>query len=232
MSEQKRDVIKGISPRNVASWPRLHEPDTKFKKEGEYSIKLRLSGAAAAELNAVVEQAHEDAYEANKKAIAEAKAKEKNPKKRAEIKERADLPCKELYENDEPTGEYEFNFKMKASGVSQKTGKPWTRKPGVFNAKGKPLNEAEKAKVGGGSVVKVSYEITPFYTAALGAGVSLRLEAVQVLELKSFQARDASAFGFGVEEGYDGEDEGGNDSGFQDETGGDSPSGEPTNGDF
>lgn len=140
------------------------------------------------------------------------------------------MPYKELYENDEPTGEYEFNFKMKASGVSKKTGKPWTRKPAVFNAKGKPMSDEEKAKVGGGSVVKVAYEITPFYTAALGAGVSLRLEAVQVLELKSFQARDASAFGFGEEEGYDGVDEDAAASGFQDETGG--SSGEPSDGDF
>lgn len=229
MSEDRK-VIKGNTPKGVASWPRLHEPDTKFKDEGEYSIKLRLSGSAAAELVAVLEAAADESYEAAKKQIAEAKAKEKNPKRRAEIKERADVPYKELYENDEPTGEYEFNFKMKASGVSKKTGKPWTRKPAVFNAKGKPMSDEEKAKVGGGSVVKVAYEITPFYTAALGAGVSLRLEAVQVLELKSFQARDASAFGFGEEEGYDGVDEDAAASGFQDETGG--SSGEPSDGDF
>lgn len=230
MSAERVPGIKGVTPKGVASWPRLHEPDTKFKKEGEYSIKLKLSGAAAAELNAIIEAAHEQSFEANRKAIAEAKAKEKNPKKRAEIKERADLPCKEVYENDEPTGEYEFSFKMKASGVSQKTGKPWERKPAVFNAKGKPLSAEEKQKVGGGSVVKVSYEIAPFYTAALGAGVSLRLEAVQVLELKSFTNRDASAFGFGAEEGYDGVDEDAAASGFEDESGA-GPS-EPTNGDF
>lgn len=230
MSED-RNTVKGVTPKGIASWPRLHEPDTKFRDDGEYSIKLRLSGAAAAELNAIIEQAHEASYEANKKAIAEAKAKEKNPKKRAEIKERADLPCKELYENDEPTGEYEFNFKMKASGVSKKTGKPWTRKPGVFNAKGKPLSQEEKAKVGGGSVVKVSYEITPFYTSALGAGVSLRLEAVQVLELKSFSSRDATAYGFGEEEGYDGAGEDASAAGFGDESG-DFGSSEPSDGDF
>lgn len=230
MSEDRK-TVKGVTPKGVASWPRLHEPDTKFKKEGEYSIKLKLSGSEAAELNAIIEQAHEASYEAAKKQIAEAKAKEKNPKKRAEIKERADLPCKEVYENDEPTGEYEFNFKMKASGVSQKTGKPWERKPAVFNAKGKPLSAEEKAKVGGGSVVKVSYEITPFYTAALGAGVSLRLEAVQVLELKSFTSRDANAYGFGAEEGYEGEEREGAEHGFSDESG-DGGSNEPSNGDF
>lgn len=229
MSEDRK-TIKGITPKGVASWPRLHEPDVKFKPEGEYSIKLRLSGAAAAELVTIIDGACDEAHEAAKKQIAEAKAKEKNPKKRAEIKERADVPYKELYENDEPTGDYEFNFKMKASGVSKKTGKPWARKPAVFNAKGAPLSDEMKAKVGGGSVVKVAYEITPFYTAALGAGVSLRLEAVQVLEIKSFQARDASAFGFGAEEGYEDVEDEGNSHGFTDETA--DGSSEPTDGDF
>lgn len=233
MSEARTPGIKGITPTGTASWPRLSEPDTKFKAEGEYSIKLKLSGSAAAELNAVIEEAHTASFEQNKKAIAEAKAKEKNPKKRAEIKERADLPCKEVYENDEPTGEFEFNFKMKASGVSKKTGKPWTRKPAVFNAKGRPLPADEIAKVGGGSDVKVAYEITPFYTAALGAGVSLRLEAVQVIAIKSFTDRSAGAFGFGAEDGYDGTEDAAA-AGFGDTTVDDdaAPSGEPTNGDF
>lgn len=228
MSEARVPGVKGTTPKGVASWPRLHEPDVKFKAEGEYSIKLKLSGAPAAELVTIIDEQHQASYETNKKAIAEAKAKEKNPKKRAEIPERADVPYKELYENDEPTGEFEFNFKMKASGVSKKTGKPWARKPGVFNAKGKPLSTEEKAKVGGGSVVKVAYEITPFYTAALGAGVSLRLEAVQILELKSFGDRSAGAFGFGEEDGYDGADEEAAASGFKSEDTED----EPTNGDF
>lgn len=229
MSEE-RNNIKGITPKGVASWPRLHEPDVKFKTEGEYSVKLRLSGAAAAELATIIDGACDAAHEAARKQIAEAKAKEKNPKKRAEIKERSDVPYKELYENDEPTGDYEFNFKMKASGVSKKTGKPWTRKPAVFNAKGKPMADEEKAKIGGGSIIKVAYEISPFYTAALGAGVSLRLDAVQVLEIKSFQSRDAAAFGFGEEDGYDGSDEDATAHGFSDEESG--TAGEPSNGDF
>lgn len=227
MSEE-RNVIKGITPKGTASWPRLHEPDTKFKDEGEYSIKIKLAGSEAAELVAIIDGAHAESFETNKKAIAEAKAKEKNPKKRAELKERADVPYKECYENDEPTGEYEFNFKMKASGVSKKTGKPWERKPAVFNAKGKPLTPDERAKVGGGSIVKVAYEITQFYTAALGAGVSLRLEAVQVIELKSFANKDAGSFGFGAEDGYDGVDEGASDTGFKDESG--EAGGEPKEG--
>lgn len=228
MTEARKPAIKGITPKGIASWPRLHEPDTKYKKEGEYSIKLRLSGAAAEELKAVLDQAYQDSYDDNKAAIEDAKRKEKNPNKRKEIKERADLPYKDLYENDELTGATEFNFKMKASGISQKTGKPWARKPAVFTVSGAVMPADKVSKVGGGSMVKVAYEVSPFWTLPLGAGVSLRLEAVQVIELRSFSDRSASAFGFGSEGIDEAEDSAAADTGFGDESG----ENEPSTGDF
>lgn len=212
MASQQLDAKKIQSPRGVASWPRLADPDTKFKAEGEYSIKLRLRGAQAAELVSVIDAYHDEAAEFFADDLKEAKAKEKNPKKRAEIPERADPPYKELYENDAPTGEWEFNFKMKASGISKKTGKAWTRKPAVFDSKARPLQGEALAKVGGGSVVKVTGELRPFYTAALGIGVSLALEAVQVIESKTFGDRSAANYGFGDEGDDEGAEEGGDDS--------------------
>lgn len=221
MAAQQLAALKINSPKGVASWPRLAEPDTKFKKEGEYSVKLRLRGSDAANLVAVIDQFHEEVCEHFADDIREAKAKEKNPKKRAEIPARADPPYKELYENDAPTGEYEFNFKMKASGVSAKTGKPWTRKPAVFDSRARPIQGEALSKVGGGSIIKVVGEARPFYTAALGAGVSLALEAVQVSEVKTFGDRSAAAYGFGDEGGEDGDDNG---TPFKDESG-DAPAG-------
>lgn len=216
MAAQQLSALSIKTPKGIASWPRLAEPDTKFKPEGEYSVKLRLRGADAANLVAIIDQFHDEVCEHFADDIKEAKAKEKNPKKREAIPERADSPYKELYENDAPTGEYEFNFKMKASGVSKKTGKPWTRKPSVFDSKARPLQGEALAKVGGGSVIKVVGEARPFYTAALGAGVSLALEAVQVIEVKTFGDRSASAFGFGDEGG---DDDGASANGFTDESG-------------
>jgi len=213
MATGELKAVKVTTPKGIASWPRLAEPDTKFKAEGEYSVKLRLRGADAAALVAKIDAYHDEASEHFADDLKEAKLKEKNPKKREAIPERADPPYKELYENDQPTGEWEFNFKMKASGVSKKTGKPWTRKPAVFDSRTRPLLGEALAKVGGGSVIKVSGELRPFYTAALGVGVSLALEAVQVLEVKSFGDRSAGAFGFGDEGG---EDEG-SEHGFTDE---------------
>ena len=33
-------MIKLVSPKGVASYPKLNEPDTKFKPDGEYSVSL------------------------------------------------------------------------------------------------------------------------------------------------------------------------------------------------
>jgi hypothetical protein len=47
--------------------------------------------------------------------------------------------------------------------------------------------------------VNVCFYIDTFYTAALGAGVSLKLEAVQVLELRSGKDKTAASFGFSTD---------------------------------
>jgi hypothetical protein len=46
--------------------------------------------------------------------------------------------------------------------------------------------------------LQVSYEANPFYTGGLGAGVSLRMEAVMVHELHEWATRDAAGYGFDV----------------------------------
>lgn len=191
MSDSK-PVIQ-TTPPGTAIWPRLDTPDTKFKAEGKYSVKLRIPEALGRPIV--------DAIEAMATAeFQRAKAEEKNPQKRAKIK-LADLPVQaELDDEGAETGNLLFNFGMTASGVSKKTGQPWTRRPALFDAKGKPLPKG--AKIGSGSTLKVAYTMSPFTTGAVGSGVSLRLEAVQVLELRQFGEQSASGYGFGEEEGY------------------------------
>ena len=107
-----------------------------------------------------------------------------------------------------------FRFKLKAK-VTPKQGDPFEQRPAIFDAKGKPLQEA---KIGGGSKVKVAYELIPYYTAIAGAGVSLRLKAVQVIDLVEFSGgASADAFGFGEEEGYEAEDTPAQSNGFTNE---------------
>jgi hypothetical protein len=87
--------------------------------------------------------------------------------------------------------------------VSKKDNKPWNRKIALFDAKGKPILKIES--VWGGSEVKVSYEASPYFIPGTGAaGLKLRLNAVQILKLVSGGNRDAGAYGFGEEDGFDG----------------------------
>jgi hypothetical protein len=76
----------------------------------------------------------------------------------------------------------------------------------LFDAKGKPLSK--DIKIGGGSKMKVSYEILPYYTAIAGAGISLRLKAVQVIDLVEYSSGGSGeSYGFGKEDGYEATEE-------------------------
>src|SRR3546814_7653155 len=80
---------------------------------------------------------------------------------------------------------------MTATGVSKKTGKAWTRKPNIFDAKGNQLKNPPS--IGGGSEMKLSVELFPYYAANdKTVGVSFRLEAAQIIKLVQFGARDAA----------------------------------------
>ena len=92
-----------------------------------------------------------------------------------------------------------FNFKMKASGVSKKTGKKWTMQPVVFDAKGRRVVQPDY-KVWSGSEVRVAYNLRSFSTQ-LGVGCSCNLIACQILKLNTGQSRDAGDYGFGAEDG-------------------------------
>lgn len=186
---EKKKVERFVSPKGIASYPHLTKPDTKFNTEGEYKVSLIVSGGDASKAIDFLTEQHTAAV---------SKAKKENAGKR--VKE-SGLP---FIENDD--GTVTFKFKLKAK-VTPKKGDPFEQKPALFDAKGKPLTG--EPKVGGGSVIKVSYEVVPYYTAIAGAGVSLRLRAVQIIELKEYSGGgNAESYGFGEEEGFEaGEDD-------------------------
>ena len=74
-----------------------------------------------------------------------------------------------------------FKLKMKASGINRKTQEKFSQRPTLLDAKKNPL-PADVA-IWGGSIMKVAYQEIPYYTPMLGAGVSLRMKAVQVIKL-------------------------------------------------
>lgn len=182
MSDQKPKRVRITTPKGVAIFPWLNKPDTKFKDEGQYKITLRLSAENAAILDAKLQPLFD-------KAVA---AAQKNPKNKGKKLKINDFSKPVIDDNGDATGETDYGFKMTASGISKKNGEPWSMKPDLYDAHGERL--ASDVKVWGGSIVKVSFEVTE-YDKPIGCGISLRLNAVQVIKLVSSE-RDAATHGF------------------------------------
>jgi len=192
MAKQKRD--RRVSPAGTAIYPHLNTPDTTFDTAGTYSVKLRFTGEAEDTMRNLLD----DLYA---KAQAQAKEELKEKGKKGKIR-----PGPEPYseaDDDDAEGGIVVNFKMRASG-ERKDGSKWTASPKIFDAKGTPCPEA---RIGGGSTLKIAYEPNLYFVPALGAGVSLRLSAVQVIELVEWGGGSASDFGFDEEDGFEAPDQ-------------------------
>ena len=92
---------------------------------------------------------------------------------------------KEVDDTGKETGDYIFKFKSK-------------NKPALFDASGKPMQDTN---VFGGSKIKVSATAAS-YDAAGNKGVTLYLNAVQVIDLVTGDTGSSENFGFKAEEGY------------------------------
>lgn len=199
--KQKKQFF--TSPKGVLIYPHLLKPDTKFNKEGgDYKAKLKpLDNAAADSLREKIDQATEQAVEKSKAELLEKAEQETDKAKAKKLRDKAAKigPQDPPYAHDEETGATVFSFKLKAQGKT-KEGKAFTQKPHLYNSVGQPIKGV--IKVGGGTVAKIGFELVLYYNAANNvAGVSLRLRACQIIELKEFGETDASVFGFGEEEG-------------------------------
>ena len=92
-----------------------------------------------------------------------------------------------------------FKFKTKAKIITR-DGKVIPNKVAIFDSAGKPMVDAN---VWSGSEMKVSAELIPYFTAMAGAGVSLRLRAVQITKLVEGGAGNSKGYGFDeVKDGY------------------------------
>lgn len=191
--DTERNVISGTTPIGIAVYPKLTEPDYKWKQEGEYGLKIRLSEEDALPLIATMEKLVDEVY-------TKAEAACKNKLEKSKLKRVEDVPCKEELDDDaNPTGYYLLNAKMKASGVSKKTGKTWKRTPALFDSVGRPITDTGTLQIWSGSEVRVAYTLEAFSTA-LGIGCSCRLEAVQIIKLVSGGQKDAKGYGFDAED--------------------------------
>jgi|11_taG_2_1085331.scaffolds.fasta_scaffold09618_1 lactam utilization protein B len=172
-------VLKG-----TALWAKIFQPDNRFvKPHGEYSTQVLVPEAEAAE---VCEQLE---------AMVDAKFAEvvkDKPALKATLSKR---PVTEPHVDDrtgEPTGNLVFKSKCLAV-VESKTGQTYAQKPSVVDSKRQPM--AGNQLVGNGSTIKVAVEPIPYYMASTKqVGVSLRLKAVQVIDLKEHNKSASSIF--------------------------------------
>jgi hypothetical protein len=176
------------SPTGVASWPYLTEPDTQFDVDGKYKITLLIPVEDGGnDFVGMLEERHAhhyDQYCADK----------------GEALKKSDLPVK-VITDDDGIQQYQVKFSLKAKG--ERNGKKWEQRPMLFDAGMKPITgpALESLNVGSGSTCRVGFEICPYYTGMIGMGLSLRLKAVQVIDLVSYESAGAG-FDFEASDGY------------------------------
>lgn len=199
--DNKVPTIKIITPKGVAIYPRLNKPDTKFNAAGVYDCRVRLDPEASdvQELVEKLEKLRDSFYDATVTELKEAKkaAKAKKLTKRAVFTDDVDA-------EGEETGLIVLKAKTTASGTG-KDGKPWKRSPTLFDAKGTKLKDPPL--IYGGSEVKVAATARPYLMESSSEiGVTLYLDAVQIIKLVSGSGQSADDFGFGEEDGYEADD--------------------------
>lgn len=167
------------SPKGILQYPSLTKPDTKFVADGVYKTGLYVEGKDADDFQNLLQDIVDKFIPTIEK---------KNIK-------RADLPMKKP--QDERTGLI-FNFKCKAKGT-RSDGSVWSQQPKIFDSHGNPFSPSKV--IWGGTTAKLSFEPVTYYTDLIGAGVSLRLKAVQVIDLVE-GASSAETYGFTKEEGF------------------------------
>jgi acyl-CoA-binding protein len=173
-----------VTSSGIFKYPHLQgQGDTKFNPEGQFKVTLVWENGDATDFCSLIDESH-------KKSIEQAKLQNKGKSIKT-----ANVPYK-LNEDKK----VEATFKLNAVGKSSKTGNTWTQKPAIFDAKGNPMELKET--IWGGTKGKISFQIVPYYTAMIGAGVSLRLKACQVLDLVTGQV-GGDSFGFSEEDGYE-----------------------------
>lgn len=184
------DKVKLTTPICKLQYPKLIEPETKFNPEGVYKAVGVIDAAAASELADTL-----DGLLAKHKAS----LKSQDPSKKDW--KLADLPYG--YEEVDGVSSFVVKVKMKAKGIDR-DGRSWSSAPALFDSKGQPVKDREALRgMWTGTVARINFEACPFYQAAIGAGITLRLKAVQIIDLVE-GGGSAQSFGFGEEDGWDG----------------------------
>ena len=167
-----------LTPIGTAEWPNLKEPDTRFDNDGYFSCKLHVTESDFEEFRSTVDPIVQAAYQAecSRQGVDSIRMSQTDP----------------IRISDD--GEFEIYAKQKA--------RVHTRRNGTmdFNIEAIDANgdECEMPDIGAGSTIKMAVEVHTWHMASQGFGYSLRLRAVQIIDLVK-KRKGGSAFGFKAE---------------------------------
>ena len=159
-------VIKGKSV-----WAKVYEPDTRFNEDGEYSIQVVMPEEEAAQVCEQLEALIDVEFD---------KVVKDKPQAKATLSKRP-ITEPEMDQDGNATGNVVFKSKLKAK-IKGKNGQTYKQKVNVVDAKRNPMMGEQL--IGNGSVVKIAVEpVTYYMPSSKTVGVSLRLKALQVIDL-------------------------------------------------
>lgn len=205
----KRKYHRFISPKATFRYPKILKPDygTKDypKPNGEYSVQaiFRLDDPAFQKMLGQLKTLHAEAVAKAHEEFKKLKVEQR--KKLGKITENPLFTV--LYDPDteEETGEVMMKFACRHSYVDKKTEeRKLLPKPDVFDAFKKPVKNADPWSGTSGKVA-FSVEDGGYFIPSDGkAGISMRLSAVQIIDLVEGGQRSADSYGFDEEDGFDG----------------------------
>ena len=183
----KEKHVRVVSPVGISQYAWLTKADTEHDKDGVYKTNLLVKTDEAQplikQIDDEIAKSIKLAQETNKKTQASP-----YPPYKAEVDA----------EGNE-TGYTVFKFKTKAK-IHAKDGTIIPNRVAIFDSKGTPLVDAN---VWSGSEMKVSAELIK-YSTHIGAGVTMRLRAVQITKLIEGGNGNAKGYGFDeVDGGYE-----------------------------
>ena len=188
MSNKER-LTTLVTPKGTALYPCLRTTEQfQGQDTGKYTIQIKLSEE---DTNALIGRLEK-----------EWEAASQSPDFKDKKFKKGTVP--NLGYREDKEGDIIFKAKTNAT-IKSKTGEVFDKTVPIFDAKGKPI----KDDIGHGSVVKVSVSLAPYAVSSTNYGIALYLNGVQVISLKrrGEYGADASALGFGEEEGYSSEEE-------------------------
>ena len=168
----------------------IFEPSTKFNKKGVYTANVILDKEQAQKIYNTIKEVRTIQFKEFKKGKNDVVSDITAVKPLTKVDEKTgeEIPDKD--------GRYILKANASAGIEEDKIG----FKVAVFDAKGNPVNNC---RLGAGSTVRLKLNLSG-YSVAGKVGVSVKLAAVQIIDLVEYQVTAANAFeGFEVEEGYE-----------------------------